>query len=91
MSTIHISREHHMAMDKLRSKIDQLAVKLGDKLSAEYQWQGDELTFKRTGASGCIRIDTESVDVTMELAMLLRPLRGTVEDAVNEYLDENIT
>lgn len=90
MATIHIKRKHHLDHESVRKEVQDLAEKLSKDLSASYKWQGDRLTFKRSGASGHIDISGDEVDVEIKLGLVLTPLKGTVEKTVTTYLDERL-
>lgn len=90
MSLIHIQRQHHLRREQVKEHINGLAETLKERLDADYQWQDDTLTFKRTGASGRILIDDQQIDVRIKLSVLLKPFRSTVEQAVQDYLDEHL-
>ena len=85
---IHIQREHHLPRQRVKEQLAGLAEMLKEDLQADYEWQDDTLTFKRTGASGQISVDDNQIDVQIELGLVLRPLSGKVEQAINDYLDQ---
>ena len=90
MTTIHIQRRHGLGHNELRRQLDALAEDLQRKLSAKYYWEGDTLRFSRSGASGTITLQPAQLEIRIELGLLLRPLRGSVEQSINEYLDEHM-
>ena len=65
----------------------ELAQSLEKDLNATWCWQGDELRFERTGASGLVRVADDLLDVEVKLGLLLRPLRATIAAQINERLD----
>ena len=90
MTTIHIQREHTLPQDKLHQYVDELAAQLQHKLSMQYRWDGDTLHFSRTGASGTIKLQPTQLDIEIKLGVLLKPLKGSVERTIHEYLDEHL-
>ena len=86
MATIRIHRKHDLDHDRVRDEVQKLADELARKLSAQYRWQGDKLTFERSGASGHIQIGEGEVDVEIRLGMLLTPMQGTIRSTIEEYL-----
>jgi putative polyhydroxyalkanoate system protein len=90
MSTIHIQREHNLSPDKLHQNVDELAEELKHKLSAETRWDGDTLHFSRTGASGTIKLHPTQLDIRIKLGTLLKPLKGSVERTIHQYLDKHL-
>lgn len=91
MATIQITRQHQLDPETVRGKVQQLAHTLVEKLSAEYQWEQDRLVFNRPGANGFVRIGDTEIEVEVKLGMLLRPLKGTIEKTITEYLDQQLT
>jgi len=90
MATIHIKRQHHLDNATVRKEIQNLADKLSKDLSAKYNWEGDRLVFKRSGANGHIEISDGEVDIEIKLNMMLTPLKSTIEKTVTSYLDERL-
>jgi putative polyhydroxyalkanoate system protein len=79
-----------MGRDAVKQQVEALAQRLKDKLGAQYQWHGDTLNFSRKHASGHIRVGDDHVDVEVSLGVMLRPLKGSLEQMVREYLDEHL-
>jgi len=90
MATIHITKTHQLDQQTVRTNVQELADMLAEKLSAEYQWEKDRLVFKRSGANGFVRIGNQEVEVEVKLGMLLRPLKGTIEKTIADYLEERL-
>lgn len=90
MTIIHIIRAHQLDQETVRAKVQELADSLVKKLSAEYQWNNDRLVFKRSGASGFVRLGDQEVEVEIKLGMLLTPLKGNIEKTITEYLDQRL-
>lgn len=90
MATIHITRYHQLDNQTVSMKVQALADKLADDLSAKYKWEKDRLTFKRSGASGFILMRDGELKIEIKLGMLLIPLKSTIEKTVSNYLDEEL-
>jgi len=75
----------------VRKEVQNLADKLSKDLSAKYNWEGDRLVFKRSGASGHIDITESAVNIEIKLSMVLTPLKGKIEKTVNSYLEERLS
>ena len=89
MATINIVRSHSLGRDKARAAVENLANDISNKLQATTEWQGDTLTFSRSGAKGRIDVEESKVKVNVELGMMLSPMRGMVEQQINSYLDQH--
>jgi putative polyhydroxyalkanoate system protein len=87
MASIAIQRHHQLGRKRVRTVVTRLAKTLEIELDARCHWQGDELRFERTGASGCVRVADDQVEVEIELGLLLRPLKKTIAARINEELD----
>ena len=88
MATVEITREHNLGKEKARERAEKLAEKLAQKLGAECRWEGDELTFKRSGADGVIRVGDALVEVTVKLGLMLTPMAGMVKGEIEKALDK---
>lgn len=87
MTKIDIKRQHDLGYDKAHDITDNLARELSEQFDAECRWEGPELRFERTGASGCVRVGDDEVRVEVRLGMLLSPLKGKMESVISEKLD----
>lgn len=88
MAAILIRRPHQLGRDQIRGLVTELAESLERDLDATCQWEGDELHFARSGASGRVQLSDGEVSVEVTLGLLLRPLRGKIVAQINERLDE---
>ena len=88
MATIDVRRNHTLGLPAAREAAERIAEKLRDKLEVRYRWEGDDLRFERTGANGRIHVTATEVRVEIDLAFLLKPMKGKVESKVHQYLDE---
>jgi len=89
MAKIDIRRPHGTTMENARAVVEKVAARMREKFGTEGTWQGDTLTFARSGVKGAIAVSATDVHVTAELGMLLSPLRGTIEDEIRKKLDEH--
>ena len=88
MATVDITRDHQLGKEVARERAQQLADKLAQKLDAKCVWQGDELTFKRSGADGSITVSDAQVRVQVKLGLMLTPMAGMVKGEVEKALDK---
>lgn len=91
VATIHITKSHQLDQQAVRDNVQDLADMLVEKLAADYRWEKDRLVFKRSGASGFVRIGDQEVEVQVKLGMLLTPLKGTIEKSIKDYLEQRLT
>jgi putative polyhydroxyalkanoate system protein len=87
MANIHIKRKHNLTREEARKRVDEIAKALKKEFDADYTWQGDALQFKRSGATGFIKLDEESIELKIKLGMMLTPVKGKIESAIRDKLD----
>jgi len=90
MSTIHIKQPHQLTRDDAKQRVEQIARELRSKLGVDYQWQGNSLQFKRSGASGAIDCGDDFVEVNVKLGMLLTPMKGQIEESIKKNIESHL-
>ncbi|HDZ56813.1 MAG TPA: polyhydroxyalkanoic acid system protein [Pseudomonas xinjiangensis] len=88
MATVDVTREHSLGKETAKERAQKMADKLAQKLDAKCEWQGDELTFKRSGADGSIQVSEDQVRVVVKLGLMLTPMAGMVKGEVEKALDK---
>lgn len=92
MATIEITKQHTLGREAARAKAEEIARRLQDKLSLEWEWEGDSVLFEAKGgaakgAKGSIVLREGEFQVNVDLPLLLRPLKGMVESKIREKLE----
>jgi len=92
MATIDIQRTHGLGVDVARQKAETLANGMRDKLGIEWRWQGDAIRFDAPsgmakGTKGQVQVTATTIRVEIDLPLLLRPAKGTVEAKIHAKLD----
>lgn len=90
MSKIVVERQHNLGRKGARDMAQQLAERLAEQYNVSYQWVGDRLEFRRTGATGSIDVDESQVRVSLTLGLLLSGLSGTLKREIEEALDKRL-
>jgi len=88
MSAIDVHRAHTLDKDHAREAAEALARDLSCQFDLNYQWEGDHLTFKRSGVKGHLNITDDDLRVHLELGMLLRPFKSKIEQEIHRQLDQ---
>jgi putative polyhydroxyalkanoate system protein len=93
MATIDITRAHTLPIAEARSKAETLARSMQEKLGLEWRWSGDSIKFDAPsgvakGSKGEVTVSDTSVRVTVDLPLMLRVMKGTIEDKINQKLSE---
>lgn len=93
MSTIDIRRKNTHGKAAAREKTEHLAARMKEKFGLNSEWQGDVLGFEAPkgaakGTKGKIHLAEDTVRVEVDLPLLLRGFKGTVEKRIEEELDK---
>ncbi|NMB73677.1 MAG: hypothetical protein GYA21_00950 [Myxococcales bacterium] len=88
MPKINMQKTHSLTTDQAREKVNQLAASLKDKYGLSGSWAGNRYEFKRTGVTGFVKLEEKKVSVEVDLSFVLSPLKGKVEEAVRQKLDQ---
>lgn len=87
---IAIRRRHDLGLTKAKRLAQTLAHQLQNEFGGTYTWEGNELRFQRTGVSGCATVTTDSIQIRVELGLLLRPLHARIEREIRAGLDAHL-
>ncbi|WP_339487020.1 polyhydroxyalkanoic acid system family protein [Pseudomonas sp. EL_65y_Pfl2_R95] len=90
MAKIDIQRPHSLGRDGAREKAEYLAERLSNEYGVRYQWKGDVLEFKRSGADGRIEVGEDQVRVQLSLGLMLSALSGTIKREIEQVLDKHL-
>ena len=93
MATIDISRAHSLAKDVARSRAEELAKSMETKLGLTWKWIGDVIKFEAPsgvakGTTGDVTVTHDTVRVTVDLPFMLWVMKGTIENKINEKLNQ---
>ena len=93
MATIDVRRTHALPKGEARKRAEELARSMQQRFELNWQWEGDRIVFEAPrgaakGTRGSVEVGEREVRVQIDLPMLLRMLKGTVESKVNEKLNQ---
>ncbi len=86
MSNIHIKHPYALLPDEARKRVEEIAKDLRKEYKMDYSWKGDQLHFRRSGASGSVELGDGILDLKIKLGMMLRPMKGKIEDSIRKNL-----
>lgn len=90
MSMIHIVRRHTLSLADAKAEVERIAVRIENEFGAEYEWEGDTLSFARSGVSGHITVTDEALDLSIKLGFLLSAIKGQIEQQIAAKVDETL-
>jgi putative polyhydroxyalkanoate system protein len=88
MSQIHIVRSHQLGLEVARYEVERIAQRVQEEHGASYEWDGDTLSFTRSGVSGRIEVQPDSIDLQIKLGLLLTAIKGQLEARLIAKVDE---
>lgn len=88
MSEIDIRHRHNREPAEARAAVERIAEHIAQKFDVEYEWNGDEIDFDRSGVHGRIRLGAREIHVTAHLSFLLSMLKGPIEAEIRRHLEE---
>ena len=88
MADIEIKRAHNLGLKAARTAADKMADHLGRKFGLEGDWSGNTLNFQRPGVTGSLAIDDKDLRLIVNLGILLKMMKPSIETAVNEQLNK---
>lgn len=91
MATIDITRNHSLPIDDAKSKAEELAKGMEQKFGIQWKWEGNTIRFDAPGGAakgtkGEVAVSEKNVRVAIDLPFMLRVMKGTIEEKVNEKL-----
>jgi putative polyhydroxyalkanoate system protein len=92
MATIEIHRTHALPVETLKKKVDEMSGTLDAQYAVKGHWQGEEMVLEGSGMSrgvkGRIKIDATTVLIEIDLPLLLRAMKGSIEQSITRKLDK---
>ena len=89
MSDIEITRRHGRTLAQARKAARHLAQEMEDDLDMTSAWDGDVLSFQRSGVKGRMEVDADEVRIHIRLGLLFAAFKPTIEREIHKYFDEN--
>ena len=88
MSRIDIRHAHSLPKAKARKAVDEVAKKLAERFQMDTGWDGDVLTFSRSGVEGHIELGPKDLHVQAKLGFLAAMFKDSIESEIKRVLDE---
>lgn len=88
MADIEIRKTFTMPIAKARKAAQTVADDLARQYSMAYQWNGDVLTFHKTGIKGELRLAPKKIEIDISLGFVMRmfkdPMRSEIEKNIGD-------
>jgi putative polyhydroxyalkanoate system protein len=92
MPTIQLTRPHALSLETLRERMGAVEERLNTKYGAQTSWTDDRtLRVTGPGVDGTLVIGDASVDVNIELGMMLGAFKGKLEEGLTRQLERIVS
>ena len=93
MATIDVVKSHSLPKDEAKKRAEELAKAMQQRFDLDWRWDGDHIAFEAPrgaakGTKGTVEVSDRQVRVQIDLPLLLRVMKGTVEAKVQEKLSQ---
>lgn len=88
MADIRIARAHGLPLSRAKAAAQAAAEDLSREYTLRSYWQGDTLHFQRSGVRGWIEVSHSQIALEIELGILLKGFRASIEKSVGQRLEE---
>ena len=88
MPDIDVKRSHALGLEGARAAAERMSDALSRKFDLKGKWSGNTLTFERSGVSGTLDVTAKDLRLAVTLGFLLKAMKGSIERAVTEELDQ---
>lgn len=87
MADIEIRKSFTMPIAKARKAAQTIAEDLSSQYSIAYTWNGDVLTFHKSGLKGELRLAPKKIEIDISLGLVMRmfkePMRAEIEKNID--------
>jgi len=91
MSNICVQRQHQLSIQDLKEKIDSIMDELKSEIDFQSEWESaQEFCFRRRGAKGRIEISDSKFELNLNLGIMFRALKGSIEKRIVNAVEEHI-
>lgn len=87
MADISIKREHGLSLQQSKQAAQQIADKMAGDFDMTTQWNGDVLSFKRSGVAGTLALRENEAQIDITLDFLFKAFASTLEEKIVRNMD----
>lgn len=86
MADISIKQEHQLPLSKAKEAAQQVADRMATEFDMATQWEGDVLSFKRSGVAGTLALREKEAQIDITLDFLFKAFAGTLKEKVERSM-----
>ena len=91
MAAIRIHQPHALTIDRARAAAQAMAERMASEFGANYEWEGDMLRFRQTGAQGTLALLDGEARLELELGGMMSAFASMIEEKLGRKMREIFT
>ncbi len=92
MADISKSKNHSLTVDVVKERVEKAACDIAKKLGIKYAWNGNVCDLSGTGIkNGKITIADSSVSIDINLGMMAKIMKPTIEKEIEQKISEIVS
>jgi putative polyhydroxyalkanoate system protein len=88
MADIEIRKTFTMPIGKARKAAQAVADELAKQYNIAYEWEGDVLTFQKTGLKGELRLAPKKIEIDVSLGFVMRMFKDPMRSEIEKNIDK---
>lgn len=88
--SIEITRRHALGESEIKARVDKIVREMAESIQLKYTWDGNIVTFSRTGLDGRLEYSADEVKIFINPSVWLPVSRRRIREEVNAHLDQNL-
>ncbi len=86
MADISITQQHTLPHDQARIAAQKIADQMAKEYDMSIAWEGDVLTFKRSGIDGRLAVESNQAVLDITLGFMLKGFAGQIEERLGRNM-----
>lgn len=86
MADISITQQHTLPHDQARIAAQKIADQMAKEYDMSIAWEGDVLTFKRSGIDGRLAVESNRAVLDITLGFILKGFSGQIEEKLGRNM-----
>ncbi len=88
MADINLHRKHKLGLKKAKDAAQKVADDLAESFDMESEWDGNTLSFSRSGVKGAMVVTKDAISVDAQLGFLLSAFKPKIEEHINSNFEK---
>ncbi len=88
MAVIDIHRSHGRSMKDAKAAVERVVKAIAKEYGISHQWDGNALSFSRSGVAGTISVAKTDVHIHAKLGLMMGALKPVIEREIVRKLDD---